>query len=218
MSSKLLQQVAKLARKGDIVSAYELAHQITLREPGNFQAWMWLAYVAQSAHDKRAALRRALELKPEDASVRESLMRLNSPRHIQRAAMSGVFMSYARADELFALELIDSLRANGIEAWMDMTEISPDSTWDSSVARALKQSGLMLLVLSPEAMASGEVQSERSWFLQTGKIVLPVLHKTCHFAHLNLLSPGADFRQDYALGLRHLLKLLHGETDTGPTA
>jgi hypothetical protein len=218
MVEQSLQEVARLARKGNIAHAYELAQQITVQQPDNFHAWMWLAYVAQMDTEKRAALRRAHVLRPHDAAVREALRRLIAPRHIQRAARSGVFMGYARADELFAVDLTDSLRSNGIYAWMDMTEISFDTTWHSSVARALTQSGLMLLVLSPEAVESGELQTERRWFMEAGKIIVPVLHKTCDYASLGLLCPAVDFRQDYATGLKQLLELLKSPQRAGQSA
>ena len=218
MDESLLQQLAQLARKGDMADAYDLARKIATREPENFQAWMWMAYVAQNEDDKRAALHRGLALRPGDVSVRNNLLRLLSARHIQKAAQRGVFMSYARADELFTVELTDGLRASGIDAWMDMNEISVDSTWYSSVARALTDSGLMLLVLSPEALGSAELQSERSWFLETGKIIVPLLHKTCDYTRLNLLSPIIDFRDDFALGLHQLLRLLNGEEEAGQAA
>ncbi|MCX9079803.1 MAG: hypothetical protein OIN84_17695, partial [Candidatus Methanoperedens sp.] len=65
-----------------------------------------------------------------------------------------------------------------------------------------------LLVLSPEALHSKELISERNWFLQTGKIVLPVVHKTCDYEALNLLVPAVDFRTDFAQGAQQLIHLL----------
>lgn len=218
MAENPLQQVAQLARKGDISHAYELVQQITAREPGNFNAWMWLAYVAQMDTEKRSALRRALALKPDDSAVRDTLRRLISPRHIQRAARSGVFMSYARADELFAVDLTESLRANGINAWMDMAEISVDTTWHSSIAKALTQSGLMVFVLSPAALETEELSTERRWFLETGKIVVPVLHQTCDYDKLDLFAPVVDFRQNYDDGLQRLLRLLKTPQEAGQSA
>ena len=208
MRSQQIQEVARLARKGQISHAYELAQQITVREPDNFQAWMWLAYMAQTDNEKRSALRRALALRPGDPSIREALRSLMSLAYIRQAARSGIFIAYARADELFAVDLADSLQAGGIRTWLDMTEINLETTWHGSVTRALMQSGIMLLVLSPEALHSKELISERNWFLQTGKIVLPVVHKTCDYEALNLLVPAVDFRTDFAQGAQQLIHLL----------
>jgi hypothetical protein len=208
MGSNQLQEVARLARKGQISHAYELAQQITAREPENFQGWMWLAYMAQTDNEKRSALRRALALRPGDSSISDALRSLMTPAHIRQAARSGIFIAYARADELFAIDLADSLRASGIRAWLDMTEINLETTWHGSVARALMQSGVMLLVLSPEALHSKELTGEHNWFLQTGKIILPVLHKTCDYESLQLLVPAVDFRSDFAQGAQQLIRLL----------
>lgn len=208
MSILQLQEVARLARKGQISHAYELTQQITAREPDNFQAWMWLAYMAQTDNEKRSALRRALNLRPGDPAIRDALGSLMTPAHIRQAARSGVFVAYARADELFAVDLADSLHDGGIRAWLDMTEINLETTWHGSVARALTQSGLMLLVLSPEALQSKELRSEREWFSHIGKIILPVLHKTCDYEPLQLLVPAVDFREDFAQGAQQLIRLL----------
>lgn len=210
MADHQLHEVVQLARKGDTVRAYDLIQQITRREPENFQAWMWQAYVAHTNNEKRAALRRALLLRPNDDSIRAMLRQLTAPKHIRRAARSGIFMGYARADELFAVDLTDSLRANGIETWLDMTEIGLD-TWHGSVTRALMRSGLMLLVLSPEALRSEQLRSEFAWFRQTGKIILPALHKACDYSALDLLCPAIDFMDDYAQGLQQLIRLLTTE-------
>ncbi|MBZ0302318.1 MAG: toll/interleukin-1 receptor domain-containing protein [Anaerolineae bacterium] len=208
MTENPLQDVARLAQQGDVARAYERAQQVTTQEPSNVQAWMWLAHLAQIDSEKRAALRQALSLQPTHSGVREALRRLMSPAHIRRAAHSGVFISYARADELFAVDLIEGLRASGINAWLDMTEININTTWHSSVARALTECGVMLLILSPEAIESGSLQTEQQWFIDTGKIIVPVLHKTCDYEALDLMGPTVDFRHDPQAGLRQLLQLL----------
>jgi hypothetical protein len=202
------QEAVTLARRGNVAQAYRLLQQVTRRNPRNAQAWMWLAYVSQTVEQKRAALRQAMTLQPENQQIRDALIQIVTPRHIQRAARQGVFIGYARADELIAVDLTDSLCQNDIRAWLDMTEISTDTTWHGSITRALHESGLMLLILSPAALHSEELRAEMTLFMQTGKIILPVIHEHCDFASLGLLCPPVDFRDNYLLGLQQLLTLL----------
>ena len=211
------QQAVALARRGNAAQAYRLLQQVTRKNPGNAQAWMWLAHVSQMVEQKRAALRQARALLPENQQLREVLLELSTPRHIQKAARSGVFIGYARADELFAIDLTDSLCQNDIRAWLDMTEISTDTTWHGSITRALHESGLMLLILSPAALQSEELRAEMTLFLHTGKIILPVIHEHCDFASLGLLCPPVDFRDNYMLGFQQLLALLTNPQQAGNT-
>ena len=203
-----LKEAVKLARQGDSTRSLALLRQIIEHDPNNVFAWMWLAYVAPDSDQKRAALRRALALKPNNRQVRTTLQRLTTPLHIQRAARDGVFMGYSRSDEIFAIDVNDNLRANGINTWLDMTEIDTDTTWHHSVVQALHTCGLMVMILSPAALRSDDLHSELDWFLQKGKIVVPVLHENCDYRSLDLMCPPIDFRSDFGQGVQSLLQLL----------
>lgn len=209
-----LRDAVTLARQGDSRQAQRLLQKLTLKEPQNVQAWLWLAHVAQTSEQQRAALSQAHLLQPDNVPIHESLQRLFAPQHIQRAARDGVFMGYARADELFAVDLVDNLGQHDISAWLDMADIGIDSTWHGSISRALHQSGLMLFILSPAALQSAELRAEMSLFLHTGKIILPVIHQTCDFEPLGLLCPPVDCR-DHTSGLQHLLALLTDVQEAG---
>ena len=52
--------------------------------------------------------------------------------------MSLIFISYARGDADFALQLGDHLRSAGAAIWMDQTEIRAGNRWDVAVQEALK--------------------------------------------------------------------------------
>lgn len=205
--SKLDDAIA-LVRSGNIASARDILRQLVSQEPSNERAWAWLAYVVPTIEEKRAALYRAYRLNPHDSRIHNALLRLISVPYSTRAAQYGVFISYVRADELFALDLRESLREAGVKAWLDMTDIPAEADWHATVDRALETCGLMLLLLSPTALKTGELRAERQQFLDVGKIVVPVLRDHCDLAALNLLHAPVDFRHDYALGLQQLLKIL----------
>ncbi len=199
------------ARSGDTVIAHSLLRQIVRDEPANPHAWAWLAYVAADVEEKRAALYRAYRLTPQSSQrsrIHDALLRLMSPAHCARAAQNGVYISYVRADELFALDLSESLRSEGVNAWLDMTDIAPQEDWNAAIETALDTCGIMLLLLSPAALRTGELRSEKQEFLDTGKIVVPVLHEHCDVSGLNLPYSPIDFRHDFDLGVQQLLKIL----------
>ncbi len=202
-----------LARKGDTIAARLLFKQLVVQEPDNALAWVWLAFVASTIEEKRAALRKALSLTPEDRRISDALTRLTTPQHIAQAAEAGVFISYTRTDELFAVNLTESLRTAGINVWLDVTDVPEDVDWKSAVLSALTHSGVMLMILSPSALQSPDLRAERQQFTISGKIILPVIYQTYEtdslkVGNLDVRYTPIDFRQDYTSGLQQLLKLL----------
>lgn len=201
-------QAVALARQGQRAQAHRLLTQVVAAEPTNGNAWVWLAYVAPTVEAKRAGLYKALALRPDDTRILTALERLTSGEHIWRAAVQGIFISYARPDELFAVELMDSLQSAGLQAWMDMTEVSDDTNWHSAIARALRSCGLMVLVMSPAVRESEDIHLERDWFLDSGKIIVPVLHRACAYHDFYPYHAPIDFEADYERGAQRLISLL----------
>jgi len=89
------------------------------------------------------------------------------------------FVSYAREDKEFALKLAKDLRAAGANLWVDQLDIPPGSRWDTAVEAALDSCGAMLLILSPDAVASENVKDEVADALDKGKRVVPVVVREC---------------------------------------
>jgi hypothetical protein len=159
---------------------------------------------------KRALLRQALQKKPDDVRLQETLGQLLQPYYIRRAARRGIFICYTRDDELFALDLTTDLRKVGIEAFMDEIDVGDDedSVWGEEVGNALRNCGVLLLVLSPDSLHDAEVQGERIYFLKHGKVVIPVVARDCNTHGLEMAIQPINFEQDYKTGLRQLLDLL----------
>ncbi len=200
----------QLFRRGEQAAARQMIEQLVILEPGNAQAWAWLAYVAGHIEHKRAALRQALSLNPADIRLREALTQLNTPLEVQRAAVRGVFISYARSDELFAFNLANSLRAGGVNTWLDLTDIPDEADWYTAIRDALSACGLMLVVLSPAALESSDLKAEWLYSARAGKLIQPVLTETCPLPTDETWLAPVDFRYDYGLGVQQVLRLLAG--------
>ena len=163
-----------------------------------------------SPEQKRIAVSKALARNPDDEHLKKELQRLTGPEVVQTATSSGIYVSYSRTDELFALELTDGLSAAGISVWLDLIEIQDDLDWDSEVEAALARSGLMLAILSPEALTDKALIGERQLYFQAGKLIVPIIHQYCDWQHLAFWLPGVDFIHDFERGLHTLLNLLKG--------
>jgi hypothetical protein len=201
-----LQTVMHLLGAGNLSQARQQLHQIAQTEPQNAQIWLMLAHAAGSVQEKRAALWRALRLKPDDR-IRGALAHTVDAHQIREAAKQGVFICYTHHDELFALDVADTLRSNGIAAWVDIIDVGDDD-WNEAVAAALQRCGLMLVVASPAALRSDGVRSEVERFMSAGKIALPLVYQPCDARPLLLPCEPIDFTRGYTTGLNRLVSLL----------
>jgi len=199
---------AAFARAGNHEKARGMLRQVVEAMPDDERGWLWLAFVAASVEEKRAALRKALQLRPNDERVKQAFMQLLDGQHVRHAAKRGVFISYSTSDDLFAIELADELRAAGIHVWLDVAEIDDEDDWDSRVSAAMQSCGVMLVIISPEAMDDENAQKERFRFGEAGKIIIPVLYRHSEYRILNIWHPPVDCRYDHKPGIYSLIKLL----------
>jgi hypothetical protein len=75
-----------------------------------------------------------------------------------------VFLSYASSDALAARELAAALRAEGHEVWLP-DDLPAGENLPLETGRALEDSDAMVLLISPDAMKSGNVQREMAFAL-----------------------------------------------------
>lgn len=71
-----------------------------------------------------------------------------------------VFICYSHEDEDFVLKLATNLKSKGVHVWLDKWDIPHGANWPRTIEGALTNCASMLLILSPAAVASNEVQSE----------------------------------------------------------
>lgn len=125
------------------------------------------------------------------------------------------FFSYSRDDSEFVLRLAGDLKAARASVWMDQLDIVPGQRWDRAVEDALANCPCMIVILSPASINSTNVMDEVSFALEERKTVIPVIHKNCTVPFRLRRLQYVDFRQDYACGLRELLKTLAAEPKVG---
>jgi eukaryotic-like serine/threonine-protein kinase len=89
-----------------------------------------------------------------------------------------VFVCYAREDVEFVLELTDNLKARGVTIWLDQ-DLPAGTNWQRSIEDAIHNCAQFLIVLSPKAVESDQVQGEWLTALDEKKLIVPVIHKTC---------------------------------------
>ena len=121
------------------------------------------------------------------------------------------FFSYARADTEFVLKLAKKLRAAGVNLWLDQLDILGGQHWDRAVEEALENCQGVIVVLSPDSLASNNVMDEVSYVLEERKLVVPVLFRPCNIPFRLRRVQHIDFKTDYNTGFSQLLRALRME-------
>lgn len=166
-----------------------------------------------SLEQRRIALRKALRSRPRDPRLAQAIDKVTQPHHLQKAAQNGLFMSYARADEIFALEVADALRKMSYIAWLDMVD-GGNEDWNGEVQQALRGCGVMLAVISPQGLRDKSVRVERERFQRMGKLVLPVIHRPADLTQADFWLPPIDFSKDFEFGMHQLRQTFSGTAAT----
>ena len=104
--------------------------------------------------------------------------------HTAEDLTSPVFICYSRKDKAFADRLTADLKAQGVDTWRDVDDIplqgqASRNQWRNAVAEALNRCSAMVVVLSPDALASDEVQAEWNEFASSKRPIYPVISEPC---------------------------------------
>ena len=119
-----------------------------------------------------------------------------------------IFLSYSRLDSAFALRVANNLEHNGINIWVDQSDITGGRHWDSEIQSAIDNCVCMVVVLSDNSVKSQNVLDEISYALDEGKQILPILISRCKIPYRIRRIQHIDFSKNYENGLKELLQTL----------
>ena len=89
-----------------------------------------------------------------------------------------IFLSYTPTDSDFAHSLAREMTDRGLRVWMPSTEILPGENPWLRIGKALESSHALVVLLSPESVRSGLLQSELEYALGNARFkgrIFPVL-------------------------------------------
>jgi adenylate cyclase len=86
-----------------------------------------------------------------------------------------IFISYSRKDSPEALALAEQLRREGMSVWIDQHGIGGASEWAAEIAKAIRDSSSILLLISEHSVSSDAVQKEVALASSRKKPILPVV-------------------------------------------
>lgn len=163
----------------------------------------------------RAKLRVAVNDNPDDEYSLQTLRKSLTASYIKQAAQQGIFICYTPTDFHIAQKLLNSLKNANLSVFINDSTIVPNEEWDYNMRRALRRCGVLLTLFSPDALFDMDIHIERTYFLRTGKIVIPVIIKDCNPQSLNTLLPKINLANDYRSGLHKLLTVFDRQDKVG---
>jgi TolB-like protein/Flp pilus assembly protein TadD len=120
------------------------------------------------------------------------------------AQFADVFLSYSREDKARVLDIASKLRGAGVSVWIDQGGIDGAALWGETIVNALEAAKVLLLMVSPSAVASHNVAKEVMLTSERKGHILPV--------HLEPTTIPPSLKYPLA-GIQHI-ELFHGDPDT----
>ncbi len=120
-----------------------------------------------------------------------------------------IFISYSRKDSAFVRKLAGDLEKAGYEVWWDVSDLRGGDDWVRVIPEAIASSSAVIVVLSPNAVASDWVKKEYTQALSLHKKVIPIMLQQIGvpFA-LNTINFVDFTSDDYPANFNNLLKAL----------
>ena len=115
-----------------------------------------------------------------------------------------VFISHAYTDEPLVKKISDGLEEAGLEVWDATRDVLPGANWTDEVARALKESKAMVVLLTADALRS-------SWVRREIEYALGEQNYRERLISVLASDPGELKKEDIPWILRHLHLIDMGE-------
>ncbi len=132
-----------------------------------------------------------------------------------------VFLSHNRADKPRVRKLAERLKGAGLRVWLDEWVIQAGDIISLKVDEGLEQSRVLLLCLSPAALASDWVALERSTAIHrdpanAGRRFIPLLLADCELPDTLRRYKYVDFREEAEGAFAELLTACQPEAGEEP--
>ena len=123
--------------------------------------------------------------------------------------MTQIFISYSRVDITFVEQLVSDLKALGLDVWYDLSGLDGGVRWRIEIEKAIRESQYVLVVLSPDSVASEWVEREYLFSSKYGKKIIPLFYRRCdlpmYYLNVQYIDvQGANYKRNFGEVLRTL--------------
>lgn len=124
--------------------------------------------------------------------------------------MNTVFISYSRRDLNFVRQLLQGLKQQKIDPWLDLEDLPPAIPWKEEILQAVQCCNDFLFVISPESAVSEYCNLELNCALRHNKRLIPIL---CRHTDLKLIHPAIAelnwiFFNNFEFGLSQVIEVI----------
>jgi len=120
-----------------------------------------------------------------------------------------VFLSYSRKNADYVSKLQQELRYEDVHAWRDEANIPGGSKWEAVINAAISQMEAIVVVVTPESLASEWVEKESKAFIEQHKTIIPfIAHSSCRDSLPKYLEDFQSINGTKESGLQDLAKQL----------
>ena len=131
--------------------------------------------------------------------------------------MQKIFISYSRKDTDFVRKLAGDLEKAGYDVWWDITDLRGGDDWVRQIPTAIEASQFVIVVLSPNSIASEWVEKEYTQALSLRKKIIPIMLAPCNVPFsLNTINYVNFAVGEYEDNFKSILRAL-GYTGEPPT-
>ncbi len=89
--------------------------------------------------------------------------------------MGHIFISYSKKDVLYAERLVNALKREGFDPWVDVDELGPGTHWQDRLQKQIQTCDAYILIMSKKARASRWVPDELVTAKSANKPIFPLL-------------------------------------------
>jgi hypothetical protein len=95
-----------------------------------------------------------------------------------------IFLSYSFQDSDWVSQFVSVLQENGINAWFDMASIKFGDSIHDAIAEALRESNIMVLILSKRSLKSPWIFFELGAAVADKKRIIPIVIDDTRFEEI----------------------------------
>ncbi len=121
-----------------------------------------------------------------------------------------VFISYSRKDTKFAKRIAEDLRRYGFNVWMDQSNIPGGRHWDNDIETALKNSFVVVLIVSPASVVSENVKDEIAFAKNRNIHIIPAIYQEAETPLGWDRLQWVELHKDYDSGVSELAESISG--------
>ena len=131
-----------------------------------------------------------------------------------------IFLAYAEEDRAEVKRLFNSLKAAGLDPWMDQEKLLPGENWPRAIENAIESADFFCICFSNKSVGKrGYFQSEirlaldRATYLPFGEIFLvPIRLSECVIPReISRRMQYLDLFPDWEIGIKALVSMIKGQ-------